>query len=306
MIKHSIAVISFLIIALSVHAQELQAKVSVIASRVGTTVDKKVFTTLQTQLTNMLNSRKWTNDVFQAQEKIQCNFIINIENGSDDNTYKATLTVQAARPVFNSSYQSATINFQDNDFTFKYIEYQPVDFDDNRVQGNDPLTGNLTATFAYYVYTILGFDYDSFGLKSGSVYFSKAQNVVTNAPEGSNITGWRNFDGLRNRYWLSENLNNTRYTIIHDILYGYYRTGLDSMYDNETNARQNVLSALTRLQAFNRDNPNTMFVQFFVQSRYAEFVGIFKKADPDTRSRALDLLTQLDVANIGKYNQDLK
>src|SRR4051812_35392877 len=109
-------------------SQELQAKVTVIASRVPTTVDKKIFQTLQTQLTNFVNNRKWTPDAFQPAEKIDCSFLLNIESVVETNVYKASLTIQAARPVYNSSYSTALINFQDADVTFRYVEYQPVEF----------------------------------------------------------------------------------------------------------------------------------------------------------------------------------
>jgi hypothetical protein len=289
-----------------IHAEELFAKVTVIASRVPTTVDKKIFTTLQTQLTNLLNNRKWGSDVFKQSEKIECNFLLNIESIIEPNVYKASLTVQAARPTFNSSYQAALINFMDADVAFKYIEYQPVEFNDNRVGGTDAMASNLTAIFAYYAYIIIGMDYDSFSPKGGEQYFQKALNVVNNAPEGKSISGWRVFDGLRNRYFLSENITNNRYNIIHDVIYSYYRAGLDKMYDAETEARNNILQSLVQLQAFNKENANTMFVQFFMQSKSAELIGIFKKGTPQEKQRAVEVLGQLDIANASKYKEELK
>ena len=288
------------------HSQEIQAKVTVISQRVNSATDKKIFNTLQTQLTNLLNNRKWTNDSYSQQEKIQCNFLLNLENGSEQNIYKATLTVQAARPVFSSSYLSGLINFQDADFTFKYIEYQPIEFNDSRVQGTDAQAANLTATIAYYVYMILGMDYDSFSPKAGMDFYKKAQNIVNNAPDGRDISGWKTFDGVRNRYWLSENMLNSRYNVIHDIIYSYYRSGLDSFYEDELLAKQNVLDALVKLQDFNQENPNTMFLQFFLQGRSTELTGIFKNASPDIKSRAAEILSQLDVANSTKYKTDLR
>lgn len=286
--------------------QELQAKVTVLTQRLSSSVNKNIFNTLQTQLTNLLNSRKWTGDTYQTSEKIQCNFLVNIANKVSDDVYQATLTVQAARPVFNSSYQTALINFQDADFTFKYIEYQPVDFNENQVQGTDALTANITATFAYYVYMILGLDYDSFSPKGGVPYFTKAQNIVNNAPEDRNIAGWKSFDGVRNRYWLANNIMNPKYNILHDVIYNYYRSGLDSLYSNETTARAGALDALTRLQAFNQENPATMFLQVFVQNRSSEFMGIFKNADPIIKQRAVEILSQVDVANSNNYKTQLR
>ncbi len=307
MIKRSLLFLAFVV---SLHcflcAQEIQAKFTVMAGRVNTTVDKKIFQTLQTQLTNFVNNRKWTGEVFQTNEKIECSFLLNIDKIIETNVYSASLTIQAARPIYNSSYQSALINFQDAEVAFKYVEYQPVEFNETRVQGTDALASNLTATVAYYVYIMLGLDYDSFTAKGGDAYFQKAQNIVNNAPESRNISGWKAFDGRRNRYWLAENLMNTRYNIVHDIIYGYYRSGLDHMYENEQTARTQMLDALNQLQAMNLENPNTMIVQFFMQGKSQELMKIFKKATPQEKVRAIEILQKLDVTNAAAYKQEIK
>src|SRR5687768_16003409 len=121
-------------------AQELRARVSVISNRVGGNVDKKAFVTLQTALNNFINNRKWSTDNFGPSEKIDCSFLLNLEQAADDvNVYKASLTIQSARPVFNSSYVSPLINFKDDDIIFKYIEFQQLEFNENRVSGTDAL-----------------------------------------------------------------------------------------------------------------------------------------------------------------------
>lgn len=287
-------------------AQELLARVTVNASLVGTQVDKKVFQTLQSGLTNFLNNRKWTTETFQQNEKISCNFLITIRQSTAENVYKATLVVQAARPVFKSNYQSPLINYQDESFTFKYVEYQPIEFNENRISGSDPLVSNLSATLAYYVYILLGLDFDSFAQRGGDPYFQKAQLIINNAPESRDIEGWRAFDGQRNRYWLMENLTNNRYALIHDALYNYYRLGLDQMYDNEEEGRGGVMNAINLLNTLNTDISNTMVVPFFFQGKSNEIVKLMKKAQPDMRARAREMLGKMDIANANMYKQELK
>ena len=214
-------------------AQELLAKFTVVSSRVSTQVDKKTFTTLQTALNNFINNRKWTPDVFQPQEKIRCNFLLTIDQDLGSNVYKASLTVQSARPAYNTNYLSPIINFQDNEVVFKYIEFQPIEFNENRVQGSDPSVANLPALIAYYVNLILGMDYASFSLRGGDPYFQKAQYIVNNAPEGGLISGWKAFDGLRNRFKLIEGLIDNRFALMHDVIYTYYRMGMDNYFEKE-------------------------------------------------------------------------
>ena len=305
--RKSIFILSVLVVwSVQVSAQELQARITVNASRIGTQVDKKVFQTLQTSLLNFLNNRKWTNETFQQQEKIVCSFFLNIEKAVGTNVYQASLTVQAARPVFNSTYESPLINHQDDGVVFKYVEFQPLEFNENRVQGTDPIAANLTAIFAYYAYVILGLDYSSFGQHGGDTYYQKAQNIVNNAPETRDIAGWRAFDGLRNRYWLIENLTNNRYNLVHDAYYSYFRLGLDQMYENEVTARNAILNTLNLLNTVNTEIPNSMIIQFFFQGRSGELIKIFKKAPPDERGRALDVLGRVDVSNSSLYKLELR
>ncbi|MBA2562408.1 MAG: DUF4835 family protein [Chitinophagaceae bacterium] len=305
---HKISILFFFVFIMQYcTAQELRARVSVISNRVAGNVDKKAFVTLQTALNNFINNRKWSTDNFGPAEKIDCSFLFNLEQAADDaNVYKASLTIQSARPVFNSSYVSPLINFQDDDITFKYVEFQQLEFNENRVSGTDALASNLTAVIAYYINLILALDYDSFSQRGGDVYFKKAQNIVNNAPEGRNITGWKPFDGTRNRYWLMENLLNSRYTLIHDAYYAYYRLGLDNMYENEVKARAEMLNVLSLLNTFNVENPNTMILQFFFQGKSEELVKLFSKASPSDKLKALEFLQKLDISNASKYSGELK
>jgi hypothetical protein len=303
--KKLLSILLFSSIAFNMQGQELQAKLSLIANKVSSKVDKKIFQTLQAGLNNFLNNRKWGGHTYQPNEKIRCSFLITIDQELGDNVYKASLTVQAARPVYNAAYESTLINFIDNDFAFRYVEFQPIEFNDNRVQGNDPVAANLTAVLAYYVNIILGIDGDSFAPRGGDVFFQKAQNIVNNAPEGNSISGWKTFDGVRNRYRLVENLIDNRYTLVHDAIYSYYRKGLDQFYENEETARAGVLAALNYLTVLSRDFPNSMVMQFFFQGKSNELVKIFSRANQDVKVQARDMLVKLDVTNASVY-KDLK
>lgn len=295
-------IILLFFVGTQLHAQELQARFTIVSNRIENTVDKKIFTTLQSGLLNFINNRKWTSGTYQTFEKIKCNFLLNLQEAVGDNVYKATLTVQAARPIFNTQYESPVVNFLDNDIIFRYVEFAPIEFNENRVQGNDPLAANLTALLAYYVNIILGMDADSFAPRGGDAYFQKAQNIVNNAPEGREITGWKTFDGLRNRYRLIENLTDNRFTLMHDAIYTYYRNGLDQFYDNADEGRNGVLNALNYLSTVNTENAGSMAMQFFFAGKSGELVRLFSKATPDLKQRARDLLVKLDISNTSAYN----
>lgn len=295
-----------LLFCITAKAQELNARVNINATRVNNTVNKNTFVTLQNALTGFLNNRKWTTDNFLPNEKIECSFVLNLQSTGDENVYSASLTIQAARPVFNSSYLSPIINYQDEDITFKYVQFQQLEFNENRVSGSDALASNLTAVLAYYAYMIIAFDYDSYSPKGGNPYFLKAQNIVNNAPEARGISGWKAFDGIRNRYWLTENMLNSRYALMHDIYYGYYRSAFDKMYEDEKKARGEMLNVINLLTNFNSDNPNTMIIQFFFQGKSTELIKMFSKAPQQEKIRASELLQKIDLTNATRYKTELK
>lgn len=300
-----IFIVSLMLIK-SATAQELNARVTVNSSQISTSVNRNVFQTLQTALNNFLRNKKWTTDNFLVNEKIDCNFQLNLKPTSDANVYTASLMIQAARPVFNSNYVSPIVNYMDDDIYFKYVEFQQLEFNENRVAGTDAAISNLTAIFAYYAYMILGFDYDSFQQRGGEPYFQKAQNIVNNAPDGRGIKGWAAFDGNRNRYWLVQNMLNARFAMMHDIYYNYYRQGFDRMYDDPVTGRNEILNVLNLLNTFVSDNPNTMINQFFFQGKATELIKVFSNAPQQDKTLAQNLLQKLDITNANRYKEELK
>ena len=301
-----LAIVILLCCNKAIQAQELNAKITVLSNRVSTQTDKRVFNTLQQALNNFLNTRKWTPDNFKTNERIECAFLLNLNQQLDQNIYSAELTIQAARPIYNSSYNSPLVNFQDRDVVFKYVENQPIEFNDARVNGTDPLVSNLTAILAFYVDAILAMDYASFSQGGGEPYFKKMLNIVSNAPEGREIKGWTQFDGQRNRYWLAENFTNPRYNLLNEVFYGYYHTALDNWYDNDQQARQQMVNVLNQLNQFVTENRNTMVMQFFMFGKSDELIKMFKKSPADERARVVGVLEKIDVTNANKYREQLK
>jgi hypothetical protein len=292
----------FLLFGSRLTAQELRVNVTVNANQI-TGTDKKVFTTLQKSLMEFLNGRRWGDDVYTPAERIECNFLLNVTGDLGSNTFKATLTVQATRPVYNAGYVSSLLNMQDNNVVFRYVEFQPLEFSDNRVSGNDPVASNLTAILAYYSYIILGLDADSFSPRGGDDFFKKALNIVNNAPDGKDVSGWKPFEGNRNRYWLQDNLLNVKFARFHDVMYQYHRQGLDVMYDDMNKGRGAILNCLNMMYAIYQDIPNSMLMAVFFTSKSEELQKIFSKAPPQEKSRAVQLLSQMDVTNAVKYQQ---
>jgi hypothetical protein len=211
-------------------AQDLNARVKILTPKIQVS-NKRIFTTLETAMKDFLNGRKWAADAIAPNERINCNFVLNITNWDGGSNFSCEMQVQSSRPVFNSSYTTTLLNINDRDVDFTYTEGQTIDYSDQNFQSN------LSSVMAFYAYIIVGMDYDSFSRYGGSPYFAQAQTVVQNAQTAS-YKGWKAFDSNLNRYWLSENLNNKLYNNLRSFIYDYHRNGLDLMADNAIKAEK--------------------------------------------------------------------
>jgi len=285
-------------------AQELNCKVKVMHEKIQAT-DPQVFTTMERAILEFMNTRKWTTDDYQPAERIDVNILINLTGkiSGDDDGYTATLNIQSSRPVYNSGYSSPLVNYIDRDFVFHYSQYNPLQFDDNRVNGTNPLESNLTAVLAYYAYIVIGLDYDSFSPNGGSLYLKKAQNIVNNAPEsGKSIAGWKAFEDKRNRYWLIDQLLSPRFQVWRSFWYTLHRECLDNMYNKPAEARQKILAGINSMAQLNRENPSSVIMQFFFAAKSDELLRIVAQMTREERAPYLAALAQMDVPNAAKYN----
>jgi hypothetical protein len=189
---------------------------------------------------------------------------------------------------------------------FKYQEFQQLDFNDSRVGGNDPLESNLTAILAYYTYLIIGMDYDSYALKGGNDFFSRAQTIVSNAPEQKVITGWKPGENQRNRYWLADQMMNARFSEMHTVMYNYHRLGLDQLVSEEETGRLAINAVFPMLEKINAENPSSQYIRFFFYAKGDEILNFLAKTPMADRQKIIPIVSVLDVMNAGKYSALLK
>jgi hypothetical protein len=288
----SIYIFLFLLCGM-VSAQDLNATVQVLSPKVQST-NKRILQTLETAMKDFLNGRKWSQDNILPQERIECNFILNVTNWDGNSNFSGELQVLSVRPVFNSGYTSTLLNTLDKDISFSYTEGQTMDFSDQSY------LGELTSILAFYADIIVGLDYDSFSRFGGTPYFAAAQTVVANA-QGSSAKGWKAFDGNKNRYWLQENLNNKLYQPLRSFMYDYHRNGLDLMADNASKGKKAIFDLMPTLSQVDMQRVGGMFPLVFFTAKRDEFVSIFANADMQQKVQVINILTQVDPANGLKY-----
>lgn len=296
MLKKIIISIFFLVCLFSSgFAQELRCNISVSAYQIQG-ANQNLFRTMQSDLYEFMNNRKWTDHVYSYDEKIRCNIVIRLDQQISADEFKGTINVQLTRPIFNSSYTSTVLNIQDNDFHCKYQEFQPLEF--NETSNRD----NLTNILAFYAYVILGFDYDTFSEEGGTEYFQKAQAIVNNS-QNARERGWKAYESERNRYWLVENVLNKSYSSFRSCMYNYHRQGLDLMAERAEEGRATIANSLRDIQKVFRRRPSTYILQMFFDAKSDELVNIFSKSFPDERNRVMAILNEVDPSNGRKYEK---
>lgn len=267
------------------NSQELNARITVNSDKIQGT-NKSVFTTLQTSLTEFVNNRKWTDATFAVNERIDCSMTI-IVNEQNDNTFSAEIQVQSRRPVYNSSYTTTLFNFRDTQFDFEYVEFEQLEFT------GTSLTSNLTATIVYYIYIILGLDFDSFSPLGGKVYFEQAQQIVNMAQSQGTWNGWKAFDGNQNRHALITALTDNTSENFRNMWYTYHRKGLDEMAANPDRGRTTIIETLPLLEEVYKTRPTSVILQVYADTKLDELMSIYSKATSQEKQSALKLLSNI-------------
>jgi len=284
---------------LTSEAQELNCNVQVTAQKIQGS-NRQVFETMQRDIYEFMNGTVWTNNIFCHAERIDCNILINLNEQLSADEFRGTIQIQLRRPVFNTTYNTTLLNFMDNSFQFRYVEFQPLEFNPNTH------TSNLVSVLAYYAYIILGFDYDSFSAGGGTTYFQTAEKIVTNA-QNAPEAGWKPYDGSRNRnrYWLVKNILDKNYEEVRRFVYEYNIQGLDRMESRIAEARTGMVESLRLLQDVYRRKPDPFlyYMQVVMESKADELVNIFSQAFPEEKSRVVQILNEIDPANKSKYEK---
>jgi hypothetical protein len=283
---------------MQVFAQEIYCDVQINTQQVEGT-DKKVFETLRTAVFEFVNNRNWTSYNYSIEERIECTILINVSARLSSDEFQADLNMALKRPIYNSAYNSTTLNYVDKDFKFTYVEYQPLDFIENT------FTSNLTSVLAFYVYFFIGMDFDSYNLYGGTPFFEKAENIV-NAAQSSGASGWKSFESQKNRFWLVENMMNPSYVQLRKFMYEYHRLGLDVMYGDANKGRAAILKSMDYLEQVKDGWPNLFILQLFMDAKGDEIINVFSEGSATEKTRALNILKKLDPANSSRYEDMMK
>lgn len=292
-------VILLTISSLTSWAQELNCKLSLNTDQIRVNQQRgesQVFNELQNVINEFLNGRRWTNDAFSTEEKINCNLSINLLRADANGNYEANVVFSVTRPIYGTSYETTLLKFVDRSLNFKYQTATPLNYNDNS------FSDNLTSTLAFYANVALAVDYDSYGKLGGNPYVQRLFNIVTLAQQ-SNDPSWDSKGDSRNRYWLAENLQSQQMVAFREGMYNYHRLGLDNFLNQPDNARKLVLELLESIKQINIVKPAAVLTNSFFDTKSEELIQIFSEAAPEDRRKAYNLLVTFDPTKTDNYKK---
>lgn len=273
-------------------AQELNCSVVVNAQLTGNE-NVQVFKTMEKQLNEFVNNTSWTDKSFKPQERINCSMVITIQSYNSD-LFQATLQVQSSRPVYNSSYSTPIYNFNDKDFTFRYLEFQNLVFNPNQFESN------LVSVLAFHIYIILGMDADTFQLHGGDTYFDEAQTIL-NYSQQENFKGWKREDGNQTRFVLIDNLLSPTFEEFRSAMYEYHLKGLDVMSSDPKKGKTSISEAIQSLNEMNLRRPNSFLMRVFFDAKAQEIEDIFSDGPSVDITDLVSILTKIAPTHASKW-----
>ncbi|BCY29498.1 DUF4835 family protein [Flavobacterium okayamense] len=274
--------------------QELNATVSVNADRM-TDVSPQIFKNLETKVREFLNNTKWTNETYLPEEKIECNFFINVSKFNNNN-FEATLQVQSSRPIFNSTYSSPILNINDKDVNFRFLEFEQLIYDQNS------FTSNLVSIVAFYANVIIGLDKDSFEELGGTKYLSAASNIA-NVAQTSGFSGWTQGEkNNNNRYFLISDLLSNTFVPYRKALFMFHNEGLDIMHQDLKKGKEYIAGSIEELAKIQKSRPNALLTRTFFDAKTDEIVQIFTGGPAMNNADLVDTLNRISPLNSSKWN----
>ena len=250
------------------YTQEINAKIIVNSESINQT-NSSVFKNLEISLSNFINNSSWSNVNYSEFEKVDLNVLLSITSYSN-NSYVANIEFQASRPVFNSSYSTPIFNYQEKNFQFDYVEYEPIIFKNNQFESK------ISSLLAFYINIIIGVDHDSFVLNSGNYFYDISKNIL-NYTNQSNISGWNSSHngGKLNKFWLIEYLTSNDSNEFSNFLFNYHVNGLDLMHSDIFSAKTNIATSISSLKSLKRRNPNSILIKILFDSKSDEIKDIY-------------------------------
>ncbi len=282
-----------------VSGQEIDCTVTLNADALNPS-DRVNIQNLGTDIQNYINSYRWTGEEFKGP-KIKVTMTIYLMSVSTSSSvvgqiYNAQAFIASQRPIYKSSNVSPMVRVIDNSWQFVYQKDQPLHHDEFRF---DPLAGFID----YYMYVVLGFDYDSYDPLGGTKFFQRASNIVAQGQNGDYPQGWQSGgSGTYSRYAVVTDALSGKYEAFRRAFYDYQYNGIDLLSTEKDSAQATIANSLGKIaDLVIQSGMRSALVKMFFDSKYLEITDALKDYPDKEVFQKLSIADQAHQTTYAKY-----
>ncbi len=212
-----------------------------------------------------LNAYDWTNDPWNTIVYLDVQLILEDMSTSAEERYKGQI-------VISNKYD---MQLSDKRWRFAYQSTDILNHDES-------VMNSFTSMLDYFVYIILGMEYDKWSSLGGSDYFLKAKNIA----EQSKFGLGRYIEGWDRRLLQITYLTSEEHLPFREMV-DYYFYGLSLVKEDNIKARQFIGKAVEMLDKIVSKDPENEYAKMFLNAHYIEMVEVFRRAQDKTPLRTL-------------------
>ncbi len=212
-----------------------------------------------------LNAFNWTNDPWNTVVYIDMQLILEDMSTSAEERYKGQIVV-------SNKYD---MQLSDKRWRFAYQSGDLLNHDENTMN-------SFTSLLDFYVYLILGMEFDKWSTLGGTEYFKKAKNIA----EQSKFGLGRFIEGWDRRLEQVNYLTGEQHIPFREMV-DYYFYGLSMVKEDNVKTRQYINQAVEMLDKVIAKDPENEYAKMFLNAHYIELVEIFRRAQDKSPLRTL-------------------
>jgi len=276
-----------------VYAQQIDATVVVNYEAIPTT-NKDLLRDFESDVKTYLGNYNWGPG--NPADKVKCTVNIFFQSVIGENRYSAQVFIGSQREIYRSPQSTAVVRFFDDLWEFTYVKTNPLN--------HNPYTYNdLTSFLDFYMYLVMGYDYDTYEKLSGTPLFQKAADVAAQG-RATGQKGWQPANSGYSRAQLIAELQGATGQPVRAASWYYHFGGLDSLSINRDRAWANMLTAIQMIAGAKKNaDPRNVVIKTFFEAKAKELADVFTEyPDPSV----FTLFTSVDPNHQQAYEDARK
>lgn len=238
-----------------------------------------------------INQRQWTDDRFRPEERIDCSFQVVFTEAVTLTRFRARLVLTTRRPIYGTVQQTTVLQISDENWQFDYSRGTPLIFEPDRYDA-------ITSVVNFYVYLMLGYDYDTFDELGGTEFFDEARQIAERA-QNAGASGWSSLGGTQSRGELISQIMDPRFRSLRQAYFAYHFDFLDHFVADTDDAQDSLMDVVGTVATLRQDVQRAYYLDQFFTTKHQEIASALQGSQH--ANQAFEALSESDPANMSTY-----